>query len=351
MIPLFYFCSVQLLQDANKAVNNREIHSSIEERPQLVALPVNEQPPQRDVKSQKPTPIPSPDNGNALPNFYIHDGVLSVYQASVPAFVHVPRSGGTSMEVCFNKTALYFGNKTPKILDHDGRKRLKTLFKNAKITSKAYRLYAGDRAFGICEDIPDKDCSYIIFFRNPYDRLVSAYFACREGEGHAGYPLDCHTTDIQDWVIPISSTTLEQIFTQFNCLPIIDKENWFIPRYECDYKSSKMNTYAVFSANEDLIQYALDSMDKTFALIGLTEEFVVTLQLLQNAFNFPFYEECKELFENKGTFADANAKEQAKQTLMSNPDVQQALSADLRIYDKAKELFELQKQKLAAMFS
>lgn len=345
---------MKLSKDVDTAINNREIHTSnIEETPHIEqAQPDESKPAQPEVQAPKePTPIPSPDRGNALPNFYIHSGTLSVYQMSVPAFVHVPRSGGTTMEVCFNKTSLYFGNKTPKILDYDGRRKLKTLFKNAKVTSKAYRLYAGDHAFGICEDIPDRDCSYIMIFRNPYDRLVSAYFACREGQGDGGYPLDCHTTDIKEWAIPISSITLEHIFTHFDCLPIIDKENWFIPRYECEYKLPKMNSYEVFSANEELLQYVIDSMDTTFALIGLTEEYVMTLQLLQNAFNFPFYEECKDLVENKGTFTDATAKEQAKQTLMSSPEVQQALSADLRIYEKAKELFELQKQKLAAMFS
>ncbi|KAJ8039574.1 hypothetical protein HOLleu_17336 [Holothuria leucospilota] len=340
------------------AINNREIHNFAARPPSVDSVQddgdPNKDPPQEPpqvIQEPEPTPVPQPKDGNSLPNFYLYDGEVSVYQQSVPVFVHIERSGGTTMKSCFNKTTLYFGNKIAKLLDLEGRKDVATLFKNAKITSKAYRLYVGDYAYGICENIPDRKCAYITILRDPYERLVSAYFDCRESEGKSGYELDCHTTDIQDWVLPISSMSLERFFTHMKCTPFIDKEHWFIPRYECDVNLSNMNTQPVFSANEHLVQYVLDNMDKMFALIGLTEEYIMTLQLLQNTYNFPFYEECKELVENKGTFADNSVKEQAKQALMSNEKVQQALSADLRIYEKGKEIFEKQKQKLASMFS
>lgn len=96
----------------------------------------------------------------------------------------------------------------------------------------------------------------------------------------------------------------------------------------------------------------MDKVEKEFTVIGLTEEYDTTLRILQHTYGLPFYDECRQLRQNSGTYLTTNntkkdlRKEIARKTLMNNERVREVLQPDVILYNRMKEIFNKEKEKL-----
>lgn len=222
-------------------------------------------------------------------------------------------------------------------------------FVNGVIKPEDYDIMAGGTTFGVCERITSRKCSYFTIVREPYDRMVSHYFFCKNG---GETTVSCQNRTVEEYAVAASSILFNQLALRVACrcdkgnCQNLSQEPWTCKldhSYSRLYRENGMDVPTVLAMN----------LEREFAVVGLTEEYETTLQILQHTFDLPFYDECRKLRRNSGTYGTTDErildrkKDRARMTLMNSERVRAVLLPDVILYRKFKEIFNKQKEKLS----
>lgn len=279
--------------------------------------------------------------GNAFPNFFLkrRGQDKAAYRNISISFVHYPKSGGTTIKDCLIKMASKAGKPDPVLVFAKNVANTKEQMLNGEL-EKA-EIFMGTNGFTLCEYLHPKRCAYFTMLRDPYDRMVSHYYFCKDG-GESNAP--CQQS-IEKFALLVRSIFLHQMASGVNKCEQDSRLKW-----SCASKRLSLDKLVDSNSTKEemVLNYLERKLVDTFAVVGLLEEYETSLALLQEALGLPFYDECITEFSNsKINNTDQRALERiaSKKKLLENEDVRKALDADIRLYRKAKELFEKQKER------
>ncbi|PIK45238.1 hypothetical protein BSL78_17908 [Apostichopus japonicus] len=218
---------------------------------------------------------------------------------------------------------------------------------NGVIKPEDHDIMMGGASLGVCESFSSRRCSYFTIVREPYDRMISHYFFCKEG-GESS--ISCDNKTIEEFAIDAGSIFFAQLALTVDCrcennCNDLSKQPWHCSN---DYKTY----YANAEHKEEMLQYLVQHLDKYFAVIGLTEEYEVTLNLLQHTFGLPFHDRCHETRQNAGSYGTQDKREldekktEALKAMQASQRVKEILHPDVVLYERAKEIYNIQKTKL-----
>ncbi|PIK52749.1 hypothetical protein BSL78_10382 [Apostichopus japonicus] len=230
--------------------------------------------------------------------------------------------------------------------------------------------YMGGYSFGICDALHNgRPCSYFTMVRNPYERIISCYFFCqRSSKDQLCTALNAANVTLKEWALHQGSYFFNQIllhphvcqgtFDQYFKLDGIQHNFWYGDP-PCWFKQKVILGHYLTSEQENiLLDYVLDHLEQWFASIGIIEEFDLSLGMFQHIYGLPFKDDCvgkhfqtgkykkrkKNVTTNEEQVDRDQMIQQLKAELQADPEVRRALHADLVIYDKAKEIFDKQKE-------
>ncbi|PIK56856.1 hypothetical protein BSL78_06259 [Apostichopus japonicus] len=287
---------------------------------------------------------------NNLPNYFMYSSKRPQFKSTVINFMHVPKSGGTTMKECMNMVASNLVRDEPFLLHTEGRIQVTQDILNGDFRIlNSTSLFMGDYSFGFCDlihgIIGDKKCSTFVILREPYDRMVSNYYYCIElNQTIPGIP-DCRTHTITEWALRTKSILWNEIFTDIDCTKNM---NW-----ECKMNYRTLEESYLLSQNTTYVEALVAGLDKHFSVVGLTEDMETSLKMLQQAYGLPFFDTCQTLDYNAGTYKKTMNKKLlksiAKNQLMAHPAVRELLYPEILMYNRAKEIFEIQKKELESL--
>ncbi|XP_071854338.1 uncharacterized protein [Apostichopus japonicus] len=283
-----------------------------------------------------------------LPNIYLHPGQGRLHTHAIGAFLHNPKSGGTTIKECMKKISKTQHKNKPILLSSDKVIQVVTNLKNG--VAEVNDHYMGDMALGICDFVGERPCAYFTVLRDPFERSVSHYYFCKEG----GEAIHSCNGSLEEFTLSVCSS----FYLQMTCRLLCERGNQG-DEENTDWQCKRVRVAGTkqFSneTNQSALQYILGNLDKLFAVVGITEDFKTTLQLFEDTFGKPFYKTCYDFHNNAGRYINggnnitARRKNKIRESeikrLRGNEKVRQCLHEDTVIYEKVKEIFEIQKQK------
>ncbi|XP_072033748.1 uncharacterized protein [Amphiura filiformis] len=314
-----------------------------------------------------------------LPNFYTqkHANETKHYSDSTIVYLHHNKAAGTTTKNCLISLATSTKRRIGTLLSSQGRTALDRSWKSQPNRLKAH-IYMGGYAFGVCNYLTYKPCSYFTILRDPYERLISSYSYCRRARrDQICSALGANNVSIREWALHQGSFFFQQLlFDPAFCTSHFMKNRTLmamggiahdivgsdrIYAAPCWFRQKViMHNALTNNQSEMLLNFCLENLERWFAVIGLVEEYDTSLALLQGVYNVPFKKCATGTAINKSNYLnlhpmekttknDTNAarKETLKQLkleLQRDPLVSKALSADVRLYKKAQEIFERQKR-------
>ena len=329
---------------------------------------------------------------NTLRNYFLTGGGIQAhtadYRTGAIVFLHQPRTAGTTFTECLTSISRkhHFTQSAP----FTSTKRYK--FDNSSSVSQEefdrIKVITGQYSFGLCNKY-HRQCSSFTVFRDPLQTAVSSYEYCKSAlSDEKCRTLNANTVTLRDWILHHGSTVYNTL--TFN-------SDW------CSIEPGKTNNIPCWKQHKDymdrlrtvdrdyLLQYILDNMHEWFAVVGIYEEFTETVAMLDKAYLLPF-SKCdfktghpkdddehynsvlnavsQTLSNSINHVANSNTKGKKPRTLSHNLDtnrvsrvqhmnrqptneisdlyydygVRKALEADYKIYARAKELFNRQKE-------
>lgn len=314
------------------------------------------------------------EHGNCLSNFFYREDShleLPKYRSSNIVFLHHNKAGGSTIRSCVEEIA------------EGSQLQLGSLLVSFKHVNTVYELlrkgeakpntrmgYMGGYSFGICDALHNgRPCSYFTMVRNPYERVISCYFFCqRSSKDQLCTALNAANVTLKEWALHQGSYFFNQIllhphvcqgtFDQYFKLDGIQHNFWYGDP-PCWFKQKVILGHYLTSEQENiLLDYVLDHLEQWFASIGIIEEFDLSLGMFQHIYGLPFKDDCVGKHFQTGKYkkrkknATTNEEQvdrdqmiqQLKAELQADPEVRRALHADLVIYEKAKEIFDKQKE-------
>ncbi|XP_071826932.1 uncharacterized protein [Apostichopus japonicus] len=279
--------------------------------------------------------------GNSLPNYFLTSGIDdSVFKNTSLSFVHYPKGGGTTIKNCVSKINQKYVKAEPFTVFAKNAGETKEKMLNGGFDD--VDSFMGTYGFSLCEHLKPRRCAHFTVLRDPYDRMVSHYFFCKYGGGSNA---PCNQP-IEEFALLVRNV----FFHQLTCLHKCQKGTTPEGGWMCDREQLEVEQIVNyhFTEIEMVLNYAEQQMEEMFALVGILEELDSTLLLLQEALGIPFHDECQNSHSNARPKESEERKQeriQSKKLLMENKDVQRALEADVRLYQRAKEIFEKQKER------
>ncbi len=314
-----------------------------------------------------------------LPNFYTQANVNDSmhYADSAVVYLHHNKAAGTTTKKCLTMIAPIAKRKIGTVLSSQGRTLLERA-RNTKPDRLRSDIYMGGYAFGVCNYLTrHKHCSYFTILRDPYERLISSYSYCRRARrDQICSALGANDVSIKEWALHQGSFFFQQLlFDPTFCTTHFMRHKTLTSMRDirhdiigADRLSSapcwfrqKVIMHNALNANQTelLLQYCLENLEKWFAVIGLVEEYDMTLTLLEDVYKIPFRKCATGKAINKSDYLNLeqvkgahNVSSDAKQDslkklkleLQQDPAVTKALEADVRLYEKAREIFGRQTQ-------
>lgn len=275
---------------------------------------------------------------NALPNYFLNtEQNKSLYMNATLSFVHYPKGGGTTIKDCLNTIALKGAISKPALVFARNAADTKMQILNGELGKK--KVFMGTRGFSICEYLQSDRCAYFTILRDPYERMVSHYYFCKDGGDSKA---NCNQP-ISEFALEVKSLFVRQLTRGHECLKS-DGSLWSCKEKRgVSFNSVVRGNHSKF---QTIVHYLERKLEDVFAVVGILEEFDVSLGLLQEAFGLPFYDECIMQHSNykiNKTSKRTLERIAAKRLLMGNVQVRNALQGDITLYRKAKEIFEKQK--------
>lgn len=304
-------------------------------------------------------------NRRGLPNYFMEKmtpGHRKKYSDSHVVFMHHHKAGGTSTKAILKRIHQNFN--IPSVLIHIMNSEAKFAFYKAHGTSER-TIFNGGCAFGICDVLRGRPCSYMTVNRDPYDRVISSYFYCLKSNDTLCMQVNVKNMSIVPWAIHQGSHFFRQLLLHKDTCRI----GLNTTRYVRDYMERTRDTipyntkirkrescwlrqkaFLQEALTKDyrraMLNYCLDNLHKWFAVIGLLEEFHISLQLFEATFGLPF----KKFFTGKkqvgiirSTLNKATNRE-LRAELQRSTEVKEALHEDLMIYEVTKKIMNFQKE-------
>ena len=96
-----------------------------------------------------------------------------------------------------------------------------------------------------------------------------------------------------------------------------------------------------------LLKYCLDNLEKWFTVVGILEEYALSLRMLEVVYGIPFSEK-EDLQKNvrSSSSQDDAMIDDMKRTLEESDAVREALQEDLAIYNRLYDIFNRQRDVL-----
>ncbi|XP_030841412.1 uncharacterized protein LOC115924017 [Strongylocentrotus purpuratus] len=298
-----------------------------------------------------------------LPNYYIHglrSGMGEDYARCNIAFVHLHKAGGQTTKAILKKVCQKAG--IGRVEMNEASSSNFDLFLQKGGTSKP-TLFQGGMSFGICDVLHKRPCSYMTVLRNPYDRIISLYFylfgqhakrlcgpvipehvsitdlAIDQG-GHFFNELLVHPDTCRNY-----NSSFDEYVNQDHTKDIIKYVHVNHGRCMCRQRALHTATLTK-EQRRALLQYTLENLENWFAVIGILEDYQVSLELFGEAYQMNFTAEYSvpvNMNRNYAKVEDTTIK-QMKIELLNSAEVREALYEDIMIYEKALEIMKLQKE-------
>ncbi|XP_070558882.1 uncharacterized protein [Ptychodera flava] len=284
-------------------------------------------------------------------------------------FVHNQKAGGTSVKTCLKLLERESNmRRCYGIFDGNGPVHIMEAVR-AKSTSR--RCYVGESSFGICDDLDDGDCAYFTMLRDPYERVISSHEYCKTADDPLCRAGNATELSLEEWALQQGSYFFRQLLLRpteicveaelFNNLltQYLNKTDQSdeivadLKSFPCWYRHKLLLEGVLSDSDKNaLLRYVLENLDNWFSVIGMTDEFDTSLELFQFAFGLPFHDLCSAVFARETTYTEQSAGAEGgkaevvrklKSRLASNDHVRRALLYDIKIFERAKEIFEMQK--------
>ena len=155
-------------------------------------------------------------------------------------FLHIPRTGGSSLEAYIGENYFKY-----QVLSGDNLKKLDSIEIDKR---KKIKIVIGHFNFGIHQHFPQPS-TYITFFRNPVDRIISLFFYAKKNKHHKFHKK----------IIEESLHLKDFLFT--------------FPSSRQLFNSQLQHVTGISSPSEDTLIQAKASVEKKFLFVGLTERY------------------------------------------------------------------------------
>ena len=298
-----------------------------------------------------------------LPNFFTQPTAnnSALMKNSNVIFLHHNKAGGTTIKSILSKYARR-SHQRLTVLSNAEFKRQRTIAESHKST-RHKEIYVGGYAFGICDLLPaTRPCSYFTLVRNPYSRIISSYFYCqkRGGDQLCG-PVRPADVGIEAWAIHQGSYFFRQLLVHPD-IRLNDPE-----KYSASYKNRTNHIFKFIGKSQSwwfveksylqeevsveerrgLLKYCLDNLEKWFTVVGILEEYALSLRMLEVVYGIPFSEK-EDLQKNVRSSSpqDDAMIDDMKRTLEESDAVREALQEDLAIYNRLYDIFNRQRDVL-----
>lgn len=312
--------------------------------------------------------LPALTKSGSMPN-YFHGGRThtgnQLFDSSL-VFIHHPRSGGKNFIDCLNNIS--YSNDLSLSPLMTGENRLLWESRNSNSFGKKFQIHRGVHTMGMCQNL-DHKCSYIMFIRDPLQRSISSHKHCTVSPNdEICGSRNAREISLRDWIISEGSVLLKHFLMSPTFCESNSHEKYNISldvskHISCWAKSNLILDSLIEQHKTYLTNFIVENLQKIISVIGLTEEFKMSLQMFESSFKLPF-SKCsvenreqtrkeKELNSNR-SFSENNViavandnefdEEDEDYNLSDDIDIQEALSSDYAIYKEAKRIFHIQKQ-------
>jgi len=226
-------------------------------------------------------------------------------------FLHLPRTGGTTLRDILNRqypNDATFENKT--LLDTD---------QNFNVDNSSekdqYTLIKGHVYFGIHKFIP-QSCSYFSMMRDPIERTISAYNYIKNRSSHRDHEI-------------ANKLTIEDYIERGHNLLVNNGQTRLLAGRDASL-SVPFN-----EINEIHLEQAKENIQNQFLLVGLTERYNESLILLKNLLSW-----------KTPTYSIANAVKRENKTTQIDSQLKELIvrynQIDFQLYDYVSALFDEQ---------
>ncbi|XP_070580270.1 heparan-sulfate 6-O-sulfotransferase 3-B-like [Ptychodera flava] len=285
----------------------------------------------------------SPELGTApLPNFFPRNATTTIvdplYSEASVAFVHLPKSGGTSVEEFLfpivGQQGFFFSTQI-------GISHCSEFTKAAHILSKSQNqlfLYS-KRTYGLHEFTPkDKPFMYVTWLREPVDRIVSAYYYIKKTRPtfHTMYmKYVAKSRNLTGCLQRIGNDHFPEFdncfvrLLQFGTFPDVDAA------FE-DCCGSAGELSAVPAVGEKHYLIARENLRNNMAFVGLLEEFKLSQDMLGYVLG--------KLALRTDVQVNTNPHK-TQLTDFERREIERMNYWDIKLYQDAKEIFEQQKER------
>ncbi|XP_071508043.1 uncharacterized protein [Diadema antillarum] len=315
-----------------------------------------------------------PDARNTLPNYFtMRDDFRADdprYKEGALVYSHLNKAAGTTTKRCLRMISSKTVRSLGPVMDSSGRSNMQVRLARDK---NRYKILMGGYAFGICDFMTNSTCSYFTILRDPYERVISSYTYCRR----AGMDQTCRAlgpwdASLKEWAIHQGSYFFRQLLLKPWFCTANSRGN---ARYgdlsgvphspgasfnsaPCWFKEKVILKQSLSESDMDLLlRYSVGHLEDWFSMIGITDEYDLSLAMLERVYDLPFRKTCsgdksntsdyKNLSENKRNTSDTTLPDmvsQLKAELQADPEVRAALHADIALYDKALDIFAREKR-------
>ena len=232
-------------------------------------------------------------------------------------FLHIPKTGGTTLHHILER--YYSKEQICSFKDPDRHNDIENFKRLSKAKREAYRLIQGHLSFGFHRHLPGRS-TYITFLREPMARALSFYYYAESHPDHYLYPL------LTDGQVELKTLLRHQTATThelFNLqTSMIAGDEWADPLRPADHA-------ALERAKQNLRSY--------FRLVGLTEEFDASLQMLSQTFGWKIKAYTKKnVTRRKPQIKTLDTETRAL--------LREANALDTELYQFAREFFHAQRR-------
>ncbi|XP_070580271.1 heparan-sulfate 6-O-sulfotransferase 3-B-like [Ptychodera flava] len=281
----------------------------------------------------------SPELGTApLPNFFLGNAKVTsvhpLYTKASVAFVHLPKSGGTSVEEFLFPIV---GQQGFQI----GVAYCSHFIEAAHILSKSKNqlfLYS-KRTYGLHEFTPKgKPFMYVTWLREPVDRIVSAYYYIKKTRPtfHTMYmKYVVNSRNLTECLQKIGNDHFPEFdncfvrLLQFGTFPDVDAAL-------DDCCGSASDRSAIPAVGEKHYLIARENLRNNLAFVGLLEEFKLSQDMLGYVLGKPALRTAVQVNTNP---------HKTELTDFERREIERMNYWDIKLYQDAKEIFEQQKER------
>ena len=335
-----------------------------------------------DFKSQPDRYLANNDNitilfpwlrrNNMLPNYFFGgENLIDRYETTSVVFIHQHRSPSRYIVRCLSNIT----NTKQQYLITEWHEKGQHITDN-KFSSKPEHqqrtLHFGPFVMGLCDKFHYGGCSYVSVFQEPMSRAVSSYYHCQSSQARSSDEL-CQTLDardvtLRDWILVQGSLTFQQLVLDTPWCRQFDSptENFSvdgstltvasIDDWPCWLKRRHFLSQLPSGHYSKILDYVLDHLDQWLGVVGLAEDWRTTIGIIEQVYKLPLTE-CSGLTSLPADAIDQHSNRVKRDNRQSgyydeyDPEylrydyfVRQALDADMKIYKKAKQIFNVQRQ-------